>query len=129
MKAIKLDESQLRQLLGLLVNEAKKKKTKTKKKSKKPMKEAGRDALGYNIPEDSEDFGHPLASDDNGISPTASKLIEQLAKQVANDMADGAAMGGTGPNATDEIDPDDLFPELFTALNECIVGFMDGFEL
>jgi hypothetical protein len=59
--------------------------------------------------------GHPLDHGDSGISPAVSDLIEQLAQQVAEELADAEGM-----------DPGDVLPEISAALNDCITKFYSG---
>lgn len=91
MKTIKLNEAQLRKLIQNLMSESP-------------------------IPGQH----HPLASDDNGISPVASALVQQLAMQVAEDMSEA--------NGDDDA-MDSIYPELQAALVECITGFFSGFAM
>lgn len=60
---------------------------------------------------------HPYESDDSGISPAANALIEQLARQVADDISD----------FTDNEPYEQQVPQIRASIRDCIAAFFEGF--
>lgn len=61
---------------------------------------------------------HPLSSDDDGLTPATKGLIEQLAMQVCEDIAE-----------VEDIDPGEIFPDAQRAISTAITEFYDAFYM
>lgn len=69
----------------------------------------------WEAPEEFSGSGHPLESDDNGITMPTKRLLTQLATQVADDL-----------EAMEGIPLDTSIGEISDALTQCVREFFDG---